>query len=183
MPNVVSLTESGVSLRYVRRQFQDDLAFCQKLLSTSHSSGQCWTSAGRKRPSTFFFFFLPVMTDCVVADALEGVQVLAVQEQFITSLTQSSVPPPIKLSRPLLNPPPFRQLPATHSSRKSSVIFAKTSFCCRETHLCFVFVLFFCIFEGFPRRYWNARAKRSTWTKGTSSIQTVHLTMHASSIP
>lgn len=52
------------------------------------------------------------------------------------------------------------------------MIFAKTSFCCRVTHHCFVFVCFFCIFEGFPRRYWNARAKRSTWTKGTSSIQT-----------
>lgn len=56
------------------------------------------TSAARL--SEFFFFFLPVMTDCVVADVLEGVQILAVQEQFITSLTQCALckvkqtPPP-----------------------------------------------------------------------------------------
>lgn len=149
MLNVVSLTESGISLRYVRRQFQDDLVFCQKLLSTSHSSGQCGTSTGRKGRQ-HFFFFLPVMTDCVVAEALEGVQVLAAREQFITSLTQSSVPPPIKLSGPLLNPS-FWQLPATHSSRKSSVISQKKKFLLqKKTHLCFVFVCFFVFLKGFP---------------------------------
>lgn len=92
MLNVVSLTESAISLRYVQR-LKTTSCFVRNCCRRHTALG----SAGRRRvKKAVNIFFLPVMTDCVVADVLEGFQVLAVQEQFITSLTQSSVPPPIK---------------------------------------------------------------------------------------
>lgn len=147
--------ESG--LDFIQCQFEGDLVILTS--SRMWESGLEWKSrcnmhfgtlAGRKMASTFFSlsWMIALWQMC-----LKGFNYLLLSSNSSPCWLSLLLPPPIKLSRPLLWP--FWQ-------SRSSVSLQKQLSAAEQHNSLF--------FQGFPRRHWSARAKRPTWTKGTSSF-------------